>query len=105
MVVVVALLVGNLVLTVVMLALFMKIRVRVGEAAANAIEPFAGRIDSVRTALEEKFGAATTDMAGRLERTKGDLRQETADRLAAGFRSTNPSVGNCPAAARNKPQP
>src|SRR6266852_434315 len=93
MVVVVALLVGNLVLTVVMLALFMKIRVRVGEAAANAIEPFAGRIDSVRTALEEKFGAATTDMAGRLERTKGDLRQETADRLAAGFRDLYESIG------------
>jgi hypothetical protein len=84
--VVVALLVGNLVLTVVILVLFMKIRVRVGKAASNAIEPLAGQIDSAQTALELKFGAATTDMAERLERTKGDLRQETADRLATGFR-------------------
>src|SRR6266852_1739836 len=73
--VVVALAIGNLVLTVVILALFIKIRVRVGEAAANAIEPLAGQIDSAQTALEVKFGAATTDMAQRLERTKGDPRR------------------------------
>src|SRR5713226_261060 len=91
--VIVALLAGNLVLTVVILALFMKIRVRVGEAAANAIEPLAGQIDSAQTALEVKFGTATTDMAERLERTKGDLRQETADRLAAGFRDLYESIG------------
>jgi DNA recombination protein RmuC len=100
--VVIALLAGNLVLTVVILALFMKIRVRVGEAAANAIEPFAGRIDSVRTALEEKFGAATTDMAERLERTKGDLRQESADRLAAGFRDLYESIGGQLASGREE---
>src|ERR1700730_6409611 len=91
--VVVALLAGNLFLTVVILALFMKIRAQVGEAAANAIEPLAGQIDSAQNALEVKFGAATTDMAERLERTKGDLRQETADRLAAGFRDLYESIG------------
>src|SRR5260370_31685293 len=91
--VVVALLVGNLVLAFAILPQFLKIRVQVSEAAANAIEPLAGQIDSAQTALEVKFGAATTDMAERLERTKGDLRQETADRLAAGFRDLYESIG------------
>ena len=90
--VVVALLAGNLFLTVVILALFMKIRAQVGEAAANAIEPLAGQIDSAQNALEVKFGAATTDMAERLERTKGDLRQGVTDRLTQGFSEIRTTV-------------
>src|SRR5262249_7612942 len=39
----------------------------------------------LRGGLEEKFRSATTDMAARLADTKGDLRQQTADRLNTGF--------------------
>jgi DNA recombination protein RmuC len=41
--------------------------------------------DALQQALSGQFSAATADMAQRLERTKGDLRQQVADRLADGF--------------------
>jgi DNA recombination protein RmuC len=36
-------------------------------------------------AVTQQLSAATADMASRLERTKGDLRQQVSDRLADGF--------------------
>src|SRR5208337_4607287 len=40
----------------------------------------AGQLERLGTSLGQKFSAATADMASRLEQTKGDLRQQVADR-------------------------
>ncbi|NQU44576.1 DNA recombination protein RmuC [bacterium] len=50
------------------------------------------RLEQVEEKLGQAMSTATADMAGRLERTKGDLRQETADRLSAGFNAIRDSV-------------
>ena len=52
-----------------------------GEAAAAMGE----RIESMRIALEARLTSLATDMAQRLEQVKGELRQETADRLNRAF--------------------
>ena len=41
--------------------------------------------EALNSSLTQKFSAATADMAGRLEATKGDLRQQVSDRLDGGF--------------------
>lgn len=43
------------------------------------------QIESLNASLGQKFSAATADMASRLEQTKGDLRQQVADRIQQGF--------------------
>ena len=45
----------------------------------------ARQIESLNASLGQKFSAATADMASRLEQTKGDLRQQVADRIQQGF--------------------
>jgi DNA recombination protein RmuC len=45
----------------------------------------AAQIESLNVSLGQKFSAATADMASRLEQTKGDLRQQVADRIQQGF--------------------
>jgi DNA recombination protein RmuC len=46
-----------------------------------------GRLNSIADSLDEKLTQARTDIAGRLERVKGDLNIESADRFAASFDS------------------
>ncbi len=41
--------------------------------------------EALQRTLSSQFSTATADMAQRLEQTKGDLRQQVADRLLAGF--------------------
>ncbi|HEY1270660.1 MAG TPA: DNA recombination protein RmuC [Terriglobales bacterium] len=50
------------------------------------------QIGALDLSLSERLRAATADMAGRLEGTKGDLRQEVTDRLAKGFQEIRGSV-------------
>src|SRR5215813_14396857 len=45
----------------------------------------AGQVEILNGSLGQKFSSATADMASRLEQTKGDLRQQVADRLGDGF--------------------
>jgi DNA recombination protein RmuC len=45
----------------------------------------AGLVENLDQSLTQKFSAATADMASRLEQTKGDLRQQVADRIQQGF--------------------
>jgi len=59
---------------------------------AGALAAMVAHIDSTAHGLEGKFALATADMAQRLEQVKGDLRQETADRLAIGFRDVRDGV-------------
>ena len=51
----------------------------------DAADPLVARIGEVRDALLDGFSSLKADMAERLEKAKGDLRQETADRLNTGF--------------------
>jgi len=49
------------------------------------LSKLASGAESLQRTLSNQFSSATADMAQRLERTKGDLRQQVADRLLAGF--------------------
>lgn len=52
---------------------------------ADVQKDLAAQNESLENALTQRFSAATADMAMRLEQTKGDLRQQVADRLEEGF--------------------
>jgi DNA recombination protein RmuC len=54
-------------------------------ASANSIDRFGEKLDAVAREMDSKFTRATADMAQRLSDTKGELRQETADRINQGF--------------------
>jgi DNA recombination protein RmuC len=54
-------------------------------AGANSFDRLVTQLEVVGRDLDGKFVRATADMAERLSDTKGDLRQETADRIAQGF--------------------
>ena len=56
------------------------------------LQSLVSQSSEVHESLSQKFSAATADMAKRLEQTKGDLRQEVTDRLAAGFRDIHSGV-------------
>lgn len=48
--------------------------------------------ESLQRTLSSQFASATADMAQRLEQTKGDLRQQVADRLLDGFSDIRTAV-------------
>jgi len=77
--------ISNLVLAIVLLLLFFRLRSELHVVASAITDTLPSRLDGVRDGLEDRFAAATADMAMRLADTKGDLRQQTADRLSAGF--------------------
>jgi DNA recombination protein RmuC len=54
-------------------------------AQLMAMEELAAQGPKLQQALSGQFAQATADMAQRLEQTKGDLRQQVADRLGDGF--------------------
>ncbi len=62
----------------------------------------AGQIEGLNTSLGQKFSAATADMASRLEQTKGDLRQQVADRIQQGFSEIRVGVEQQLAAGREE---
>jgi DNA recombination protein RmuC len=62
------------------------------ESPNDALALIAARLDSVARSLDEKLTQTRTDLAGRLEQVKGDLRQETSDRLGTGFRDVKNEV-------------
>jgi len=80
------LLVAVLVGTLVLLGFSVLLLRRVSAAAQVDVKTeVAGQIESLNASLGQKFSAATADMASRLEQTKGDLRQQVADRIQQGF--------------------
>jgi DNA recombination protein RmuC len=81
-----ALLVTVLVGTLVLLGVSVVLLRRVSAASqVDEKEEVAGAIESLNTALGQKISVSTADMASRLEQTKGDLRQQVADRIQQGF--------------------
>src|SRR4051812_39433654 len=65
-----------------------------------AIASLGQTVQSLERSLSEKFASTRTDMASRLEQTKGDLRQEVADRLTQGFDKIHAGVEEHLAAGR-----
>src|SRR6266849_4985423 len=85
----VVLLVFNLVLLILVAGVFRRIS---SSSQAAEIMELAKQSATLREALSQRFNVATADMAMRLESTKGDLRQEVADRLTQGFTGIRDSV-------------
>ncbi len=54
-------------------------------SSASSIDRFGEKLDAIAREMDSKFTRATADMAQRLSDTKGELRQETADRITQGF--------------------
>src|SRR5216683_1981039 len=78
-----------LILAVVAIAAIAIVLMRLKSQSPNdALALIAARLDSVASSMTE----TRTDLATRLEQVKGDLRQETSDRLGAGFRDLKNEV-------------
>jgi DNA recombination protein RmuC len=95
----VAVLVGTLVLlgfSVVLLSRFS------ASAQVDVKAEVAGLVENLDQSLTQKFSAATADMASRLEQTKGDLRQQVADRIQQGFSEIRVGVEQQLAAGREE---
>lgn len=54
-------------------------------AAGELQDRLVARVQALEQSLSSQFTTATADMAGRIEQTRGDLRQEMSDRLSRGF--------------------
>ncbi len=76
---------GLLIIINLVLLLWLVMYQRSGSSQAGAIERLVQQSDGLQKTLTHQFSAATADMASRLEQTKGDLRQQVADRLEDGF--------------------
>ena len=81
----IALAVSNIIFAAVIIFILLRLRSKIARAGAELLEPLCERTETLRRALEQRFADATADMAQRVERTKGELRQETTDRLNIGF--------------------
>ncbi len=51
----------------------------------NSIDRFGEKLDAIAREMDFKFTRAAADMAERLSETRGELRQETADRIGQGI--------------------
>src|SRR5437868_1119992 len=84
---------GILVLNVVLLWVTIRVfRSARFSSQVDEIAELAKQTESLHQSLSQRFSTATADMAMRLEQTKGDLRQQVADRLEQGFSRIRSSV-------------
>jgi DNA recombination protein RmuC len=86
------LLLGLLLVVNVVLMLWLILYRRSGSSQIAVIKRLADQASGLHEALTRQFATATADMASRLEQTKGDLRQQVADRLGDGFSSVRATV-------------
>src|ERR1700716_2371423 len=97
------LLVTVLVGTLVLLGFSAVLLRRVSAAAqVNLKTEVADQLERFNTTLGQKISTSTADMASRLERTKGDLRQQVTDRIQQGFSEIRSSVEEQLAAGREE---
>jgi len=59
---------------------------------SEILRQLSSQLGNLDLSLTQELRSATADMAGRLESTKGDLRQVLTDRVASGFRDIRDSV-------------
>src|SRR5258708_5839573 len=71
-------------------------------AQVNVKTEVADQLERFNTALGQKISTSTADMASRLEQTKGDLRQQVADRIQQGFSEIRVGVEQQLAAGREE---
>ncbi len=78
----------------VLVAMVVQLLRRTGSSGgqADGLGRLAAQNESLNHTLTAKFASATGDMAARLEQTKGDLRQQVADRLVEGFSGIRSAV-------------
>jgi len=75
-----------LVLNAVLVVLTVSFQKKINNSAQlEGLSKLAAGAEALQRILSNQFSSATADMAQRLEQTKGDLRQQVADRLLAGF--------------------
>lgn len=74
------------------LVLWLVVHQRSASSQAPGTKELLERSEGLHQALAGQFSAATADMATRLEQTKGDLRQQIADRLTGGFSEVRGAV-------------
>jgi len=58
----------------------------------SGIKGLVDRSEALQKALTQQFASATADIASRLERTRGDMRQQVSDRLGEGFTQLRAAV-------------
>ena len=58
----------------------------------ETVAQLAAQLNKIDLSISQGLRSVTTEMAGRLESTKGDLRQQVTDRLAEGFQGICKSV-------------
>jgi DNA recombination protein RmuC len=88
------LLLGLLLVVNLVLQLWLLLYQRSHSPQAAGIGRLIEKSEGLERALTQQFSAATADIAGRLEQTKGDLRQQVFDRLADGFSGIRQAVEN-----------
>jgi DNA recombination protein RmuC len=59
---------------------------------SNTLRQLSSQLENLDLSITQQLRSASADMAGRLESTKGDLRQQFADRLTSGIREIRDSV-------------
>jgi DNA recombination protein RmuC len=90
-------------LTVVLLILLVRFQNRLNKSLnSDEVSKLAASAEGLQRTLCNQFSSATADMAQRLEQTKGDLRQQVADRLLAGFTEIRTTVESQLQAGRNE---
>ena len=80
-----ALLLGLALAANVVLMLWLLLYRRSGSSQVDGTKEVVEQSARFQQAVTQQLSTATADMASRLERTKGDLRQQVADRLSEGF--------------------
>ncbi|HEY7354165.1 MAG TPA: DNA recombination protein RmuC [Terriglobales bacterium] len=84
--------VGLLAVANVALLIWIVLTNRAASSQSAEVNTLIQNSENLQQVLSQQFSAATADMASRLERTKGDLRQQIADRLGEGFSGLRTSV-------------
>jgi DNA recombination protein RmuC len=80
-------------LNVVLLVLAIRLQNKFNNSVQlDGLDKLASNAESLQRTLSNQFSSATADMAQRLEQTKGDLRQQVADRLLDGFSDIRTAV-------------
>ena len=73
-------------LNLVLLVLILRLQKRFNSSSqVEALNKIGSNAEMLQRTLSSQFVSATADLAQRLEQTKGDLRQQVADRLRDGF--------------------
>jgi len=87
-----SLLLGLIIVLLVVLLLWVLLHQWSGRSQDAGIKGLADRSDALQKALTQQFASATADIASRLERTRGDMRQQVSDRLSEGFTQVRAAV-------------